>query len=65
MFGAKIFLVQQTFLEQKYESSGLIVTLIGDDYIYRGDFYHDSRGEQHVEWEFYTLNYIQIINLKL
>ncbi|VDN27284.1 unnamed protein product [Gongylonema pulchrum] len=41
--------VQSCFLEQKNESSGLIVTLIGDDYIYRGDFYHESRSEPHVE----------------
>ena len=41
--------VQNTFLEHKHESSGLIVTLIGEDYIYRGDFYHESKSEPHVE----------------
>nr|CAD2192599.1 unnamed protein product [Meloidogyne enterolobii] len=41
--------VQNCFLEHKHESSGLIVTLIGDNYIYRGDFYHDSKSEPHVE----------------
>ncbi|VDO52553.1 unnamed protein product, partial [Brugia timori] len=41
--------VQSCFLEHKNESSGLILTLIGDDYIYRGDFYHESRSELHVE----------------
>lgn len=41
--------VQSCFLEQKNESSGLILTLVGDDYIYRGDFFHESRNEPHVE----------------
>ncbi|KAI6233663.1 CRC domain-containing protein [Aphelenchoides fujianensis] len=41
--------VQSCFLEHKNESSGLIVTLIGNDYIYRGDFYHESKNEPHVE----------------
>ncbi|PAV69206.1 hypothetical protein WR25_01549 [Diploscapter pachys] len=41
--------VQNCFLEHKHESSGLIVTLIGDDYIFRCDFYHESKGEPHVE----------------
>ncbi|CAB3398410.1 unnamed protein product [Caenorhabditis bovis] len=41
--------VQNCFLEHKHESSGLIVTLIGEDYVYRGDFYHESKGEPHVE----------------
>ncbi|VDN01535.1 unnamed protein product [Thelazia callipaeda] len=41
--------VQNCFLEHKNESSGLIVTLIGHDYVYRGDFYHESRSELHVE----------------
>ncbi|CAJ0914115.1 unnamed protein product, partial [Mesorhabditis belari] len=35
--------VQNCFLEHKHESSGLIVTLIGEDYIYRGDFFHESK----------------------
>uniref|UniRef100_A0A914EIQ3 CRC domain-containing protein n=1 Tax=Acrobeloides nanus TaxID=290746 RepID=A0A914EIQ3_9BILA len=37
------------FLEQKHESSGLIVTLVGQDYVYRGDFFHESKSEPHVE----------------
>uniref|UniRef100_A0A0K0DCY3 CRC domain-containing protein n=1 Tax=Angiostrongylus cantonensis TaxID=6313 RepID=A0A0K0DCY3_ANGCA len=41
--------VQNCFLDHKHESSGLIVSLLGDDYIYRGDFYHESKGEPHVE----------------
>ena len=42
-------LLQNCFLEHKHESSGLIVTLIGEDYIYRGDFYHEGKNEPHVE----------------
>ncbi|WKY12390.1 hypothetical protein Q1695_003738 [Nippostrongylus brasiliensis] len=41
--------VQNCFLDHKHESSGLIVSLLGEDYIYRGDFYHESKGEPHVE----------------
>lgn len=41
--------VQNCFLEHKNESSGLILTLVGDDYFYRTEFYHDSKNEPHVE----------------
>ncbi|MFH4979563.1 hypothetical protein AB6A40_006272 [Gnathostoma spinigerum] len=41
--------VQSCFLEHKSESSGLIVTLIGDEYTYRADFFHESKNEPHVE----------------
>ncbi|PIO66979.1 hypothetical protein TELCIR_11291 [Teladorsagia circumcincta] len=41
--------VQNCFLDHKHESSGLIVSLLGENYIYRGDFYHESKGEPHVE----------------
>ena len=29
------------------------MTLIGNDYIYRGDFYHESKNEPHVEEQLY------------
>lgn len=41
--------IQQCFLEQKNESSGLVLTLLGDDYIYRTEFFHDTKSEPHVE----------------
>lgn len=57
--------VQNCFLEHKHESSGLIVTLIGDDYIYRGDFYHDSKSEPHVEEQLVAAIYDLISKYKV
>lgn len=52
-------------MEHKHESSGLIVTLIGDDYIYRGDFYHDSKSEPHVEEQLVAAIYDLISKYKV
>lgn len=49
--------VQQCFLEHKHESSAIILTLIGDDYIYRTDFFHESKNEPHVEEQVVTSVY--------
>uniref|UniRef100_A0A0N5BYA4 CRC domain-containing protein n=1 Tax=Strongyloides papillosus TaxID=174720 RepID=A0A0N5BYA4_STREA len=57
--------VQNCFLEHKHESSGLIVTLIGEDYIYRGDFYHESKGEPHVEEQLVAAIYDLISKYKI
>lgn len=57
--------VQSCFLEHKNESSGLILTLIGDDYIYRGDFYHESRNELHVEEQLVAAIYDLISKYKV
>lgn len=57
--------VQSCFLEQKHESSGLIVTLIGEDYIYRGDFYHESKSEPHVEEQLVAAIYDLISKYKV
>uniref|UniRef100_A0A0N5AZH9 CRC domain-containing protein n=1 Tax=Syphacia muris TaxID=451379 RepID=A0A0N5AZH9_9BILA len=57
--------VQSCFLEQKHESSGLIVTLIGDDYVYRGDFYHESKNEPHVEEQLVAAIYDLISKYKV
>ncbi|VDK83778.1 unnamed protein product [Litomosoides sigmodontis] len=57
--------VQSCFLEHKNESSGLILTLIGDDYIYRGDFYHESRNELHVEEQLVATIYDLISKYKV
>lgn len=57
--------VQSCFLEHKNESSGLILTLIGDDYIYRGDFYHESRSELHVEEQLVAAIYDLISKYKV
>jgi hypothetical protein len=43
----------------------LIVTLIGDDYIYRGDFYHDSKSEPHVEEQLVAAIYDLISKYKV
>ncbi|KAL3075081.1 hypothetical protein niasHT_034056 [Heterodera trifolii] len=57
--------VQNCFLEHKHESSGLIVTLIGDGYIYRGDFFHDSKNEPHVEEQLVAAIYDLISKYKV
>ncbi|KAI6176398.1 CRC domain-containing protein [Aphelenchoides bicaudatus] len=57
--------VQSCFLEHKNESSGLIVTLIGNDYIYRGDFYHESKNEPHVEEQLVAAIYDLISKYKV
>ncbi|CAG9535860.1 unnamed protein product [Cercopithifilaria johnstoni] len=57
--------VQSCFLEHKNESSGLILTLIGDNYIYRGDFYHESRSELHVEEQLVAAIYDLISKYKV
>ncbi|VBB31560.1 unnamed protein product [Acanthocheilonema viteae] len=57
--------VQSCFLEHKNESSGLILTLIGEDYIYRGDFYHESRSELHVEEQLVAAIYDLISKYKV
>ncbi|GMT06497.1 hypothetical protein PENTCL1PPCAC_28671, partial [Pristionchus entomophagus] len=57
--------VQSCFLEHKHESSGLIVTLIGEDYIYRGDFYHESKSEPHVEEQLVAAIYDLISKYKV
>jgi hypothetical protein len=41
------------------------VTLIGDDYIYRGDFYHDSKSEPHVEEQLVAAIYDLISQYKV
>ncbi|KRZ82784.1 Short/branched chain specific acyl-CoA dehydrogenase, mitochondrial [Trichinella sp. T8] len=40
---------QQCFLEQKHESSVILVTLIGEDYVYRVEFCHESKSSRHCE----------------
>ncbi|KAK0396514.1 hypothetical protein QR680_001746 [Steinernema hermaphroditum] len=57
--------VQNCFLEHKHESSGLIVTLIGEDYIYRGDFFHDAKSEPHVEEQLVAAIYDLISKYKV
>lgn len=57
--------VQNCFLEHKNESSGLIVTLVGSDYIYRGDFYHESKNDLHVEEQLVAAIYDLISKYKV
>lgn len=43
----------------------LILTLIGDDYIYRADFYHESKNEPHVEEQLVAALYDLISKYKV
>lgn len=56
--------IQQTFFEHKHDASGLILTLIGEDYIYRTDFYHEGSKEPHVEEQVVTSVYDLISKYK-
>uniref|UniRef100_A0A5S6QJ77 CRC domain-containing protein n=1 Tax=Trichuris muris TaxID=70415 RepID=A0A5S6QJ77_TRIMR len=62
---------QQCFLEHKHESSAIVVTLIGEDYVYRIEYAHESKGDLHCEEQLmnaleeltamYTVNLYEVV----